>query len=258
MVTQLPTHYTAETRYAAESLLRESPDGEWQTINLVARRLDQAITASSGRGVIQGDLHWTTEDGQVIFESSGLYGVDFRTRKNLAGYGDVGREGQFLFPRHLKQVTYTFWDPMFIGPRTANFDRVENLEGLTVYVFQFSGSDMDETEGYSYLPLIPERYLARTDGRGRLWIEPTSGVIVDYEEQGMSYFVDPTSGEQVADLFVWSDRYTPETRATQLSLARASRMRILAAETWLPGGFLVMGVVWLVITQLKRRWKKTR
>jgi len=252
---RLPADYANETQYSAESRFRDSPDGEWQTINLIARRVDQTLAGAGGVAVIQGDLHWTSAAGEVIFETSALYGVDRRSRQNLAGYGDVERTGQFLFPLHLERATYAYWDPNYIGPRTATFDHAENLAGLEVYVFHFTGTGMNETAGYSALPDVPERYDAHTDGQGTLWIEPVSGVVVDYEEQGISYFVDRATGARLADLYKWSDQYTPETQTAQTRLARASRLRILALETWLPGGLLLVGLFFPGLFLYRRKKK---
>jgi hypothetical protein len=241
----LPVDYANETRYAAESRYRESPDGQWQNVTVIARRVDQTQVTAGQVAVIQGDMHWFTDDGKVIFENTGLYGVNRRTRLNVSGYGDIDRTGFFLFPPHLRQGDFTYWDPLFIGARQASFDHLESLEGLLIYVYQFIGSTMDETAGYSYLPVVPELYRTLTDGQGTLWIEPLSGILVDYQEQGTSYFVDAGSGERVANFYEWSDRYTPETRAAQFSLARQTRLRIQVLEIWFPGALVLAGLVLL-------------
>lgn len=250
---ELPAAYASETRYAAESRWRETPDGAWTPITVIARRVDQTIVATGATHIVQGDVHWTTESGQVLFESAGLYGVDRRTRLNVPGYGNIERTGQFLSPPGVARAAFLFWDPMFIGPRTATFDRVETLADLAVYVFRFSGTAMDETTGYGYLPGVPERYRTLTDGQGALWIEPVSGVLVDYEEAGDSFFVAVATGERVASFFQWRDRYTPETRTAQLALARTFRTRILALERWLPGGLAALGLIGLAVEGL--RWR---
>lgn len=209
---QLPADYASETHYLAEDRFRDSPTGDWQTSTLTFRRVDKTIVNAGDRmAIVAGNLHVYTESGAVIFDSPGLYGVDRRTRGNVAGYGNTDRTGQFLFPSHVERKTYTIWDPMFIGSRLATFDHAEVVNGLPVYVFHFIGAGMDETAGYSFLPDVPERYQARTDGQGTLWVEPTSGLVVDYEEQGVSYFADPATGRRLADFHQWSDRYTPET-----------------------------------------------
>ncbi|MBI3914598.1 MAG: DUF3068 domain-containing protein [Chloroflexi bacterium] len=247
----LPADYANETRYAAEDNFRESATGEWTSATLIAHRMDQVIVATGGTDVVNSDLHWVTESGQVTFESTGLYGVDRRTRQNVRGYGNAERGGQFLFPPDVQPITYSYWDPMFIGTRVATFDRAETQDGLAVYVFRFSAIGLDETAGYSFLPDVPERYAAQTDGQGTLWIEPVSGVVVDYAEQGVSYFVDPATSQRVADFHEWQDRYTPETRAAQARLANEWRGRVWLAQDLAPGLLALGAVAWLVRARRK-------
>jgi hypothetical protein len=248
LASALPTDYANTTHFTAKDRFRETPDGEWREVLIDAWRTDQTLISVT-TSVIQADLHWNTvETGEVIFESSGLYGVDRRTRMNVPAYGDAERSGQFLFPPHLEKKAFTYWDPMFIGARNAAFDRVETLDGMLVYVFRFTGTGMDETAGYSSLPGVPERYLALTDGQGTLWIEPVSGVLVDYEEQGVSYFVNEDTKAHVGNFHEWSDRYTPETKTAEMARARDARLRILALEIWLPGAFVSAGIVILLVS----------
>ena len=135
---------------------------------------------------------------------------------------------------------------MFIGPRMATFDRAETLVGLAVYVFRFNGTPMDETAGYDYLPGVPERYRTLTDARGTLWIEPVSGVFVDYEEEGDSFFAAVATGGRVASFF---ERRTA-TRRTQKprsSPCAYPRTRVLALSVWLPSALLAIGLGWLAV-----------
>jgi hypothetical protein len=242
LLNELPNDYAAVIHYVAQSKVRDSPAGAWTEHDVDARRVYQTVVTAGGVNLIQGDLHWFTESGQVLFENTGLYGVDRRSRANVSGYGDTKRTGQFLFPPWVEKASYSYWDPMFIGPRLAVFVREEVLEGMAVFVFRFTAAGLDETAGYSYLPVVPEHYSALTDGQGAFWVEPASGVVVDYEEQGVSYFVDPKSGARVANLHEWSDRYTPETRAAQLALAGDARWRLLALTTWIPAGLALAGL----------------
>ena len=244
---RLPAHYTNEAKLIEEDKFRDSPTGEWQISTLNAQRVDQTLTNSGQTAIIEGALHVYHASGELNFEVTSLYGVDRRTRLNLAGYGDVNRTGQYLFPPHVQRIEYPFWDPMFIGLRQATFERNEKIDGLQVYVFSFSASGMDESAGYSYLPDVPERYLAHTDGQGTIWVEPLSGIVVDYMDNGISYFVIPSTGARLADFNQWEERYTSETRTTQIKLARAARLRILLLEFWIPAVLLVTGLIWLAI-----------
>jgi hypothetical protein len=218
-------------------------------------RVDQTITNSGQTAIIEGALHVYYASGAVNFEVTSLYGVDRRTRLNLTSYGGVNRTGQYLFPAHVYPIEYPIWDPMFVGLRLASFDHIENIDGLQVYVFTFSGAGMDETAGYSYLPDVPEHYLVQTDGEGTIWVEPLSGIVVDYMDSGVSFFIDPLTGMRLTDFNQWKERYTTETRAAQLALARAAHLRILVLEVWLPGGLLLVGLL-LPVLFLFRRMKK--
>jgi hypothetical protein len=240
---RLPANYANETKLSDEVRFRDSPTGEWQASTQDVRRVDQTITNSGQTALIEGSVLAYDASGAVNFEATSLYGVDRRTRLNLAGYGEIDRTGQYLFPPHVQRIEYEIWDPIFIGLRQATFERVDQIEGLQVYVFSFSAFGMDESAGYSYLPDVPERYLAYTDGQGTIWVEPLSGFVVDYVDSGVSYFVDPASGERIADFNQWTENYTPETRTTQLALARTARLRILLLENWLPLALVGAGMI---------------
>jgi len=253
LLERLPANYAAEVELSEDNQFRDSPTGEWQASTLKARRVDQIITNSGQTAIIEGALHVYYASGEVNFEVTGLYGIDRRTRQNLAGYGDVNRTGQYLFPPHVKRIDYPIWDPMFVGLRQATFERTEKIDGLQVYVFSFSATGMDESAGYSYLPDVPENYLAHTDGEGTIWVEPLSGIVMDYEDSGVSYFVIPSTRVRLADFNQWEERYTPETRTTQIKLARAARLRILLLEVYLPAASLLAGLIWLVGVGTKHR-----
>jgi hypothetical protein len=250
---RLPADYYNEAALSEVNKFRDAPAGEWQENTLNTQRVDQVITNSGQAAIIVGALHVYYTSGAVNFEVTSLYGVDRRTRLNLTGYGSVNRTGQYLFPPHVQPIEYPIWDPMFVGLRQASFDHVENMDGLQVYVFTFSGTGMDETAGYSYLPDVPEHYLAHTDGEGTIWVEPLSGIVVDYADSGVSYFVDPVSGVRIADFNQWTERYTPETKAAQVNLARLARLRILALEVWLPGGLLLVGLLFPGLLLFRRK-----
>lgn len=243
---RLPADYAEETSFAATASLRETPSAPFVTSNLMARRVDQTLISSATHSIIQGNVHWMDNAGVVQFENTGIYGVDRRTRMNMLGYGDLPRTGAYLFPLHIERKNFAYWDPMFIGGRQAIFDRNETLDGLQVYVFRFSVTNLDETVGYSHLPDVPERYHAHTDANGQIWIEPTSGTMVDYEEQGTSYFINTKTGERFTDFFRWKDRYTPQIREFKIKQAKVARLRILALEYWVPAALIISGLFSLV------------
>ncbi len=250
-MTQLPADYTEETSYVARGRYRDTPDGAWEKFDLVVRRVDQTLVASTDHAIIQGDTHWTTNTGEVTYESAGIYGVDPRTRTNLSGYGNVQRTGQFLFPPHVRRATYRLWDPFYSGARTATFSHAATLQGLPVYVFNCHVNALDDTPAYAFLRDVPERYRAYSTGTGKAWVEQVSGIVIDFEDTGKSYFGAAT-GKPAADFYFWSARYTPQTKSAQIQRARSARLRLLTLENWLPSALLLAGLGTLALG-LRRR-----
>lgn len=131
----LPTTDLAETSYAAKLWSRRTLLSAAEESDSIVRRPDQTLIGRDGHSIIQGDAHWLTLGGVVIFERLNLYGVDRDNRQNLAGYGNEDRSGQYLFPPHLEKKPYLLWDPDYVGPRLVRFDHLERFPGINVYVF---------------------------------------------------------------------------------------------------------------------------
>ena len=251
---RLPTDYMAETNYAATWQAHQTPTAPTENFESNVRRRDQTLTSGDGHSIIQSDAHWSSLTGMVIFETRNLYGVDRRDRKNLAAYGDQDRIGQYMFPPHTGQQSYQLWDSNYAGACAVSFDRVDRFRGLEVYVFNYALDNLDESVSYASLPDVPEKYHAFTNGRGRYWVEPISGVVIDHEDSGVSYFVEPRSKKRVGKpIDEWRKRYTPDTVRAQLQLATALRQRALALEIWLPLSLLTLGLVCIAVGFLRQR-----
>lgn len=248
---RIPEDYFSEASYNATSRHREGPAAAWRDSTLVSRRVDQLLARSASHAIIQGNLHWTNAAGETEFETSAIFGVDRYTRENLPGFGDAVRNGLFLFPLHTQPITYRYWDTQFIGQRTATYHRTDTIDGMKVYVFHFTASRLDETAGYAHLPEVPERYRVLTDGSGTLWVEPTSGVVVDYLERGVSYLADLNSRQRIADIYQWQARFTAQTRQEKTALARAERGHIRLLEIWIPSLLLLAGAAFLAGAQCR-------
>ncbi|UXI70461.1 DUF3068 domain-containing protein [Tahibacter amnicola] len=252
-LTRIPADYAEETQYDAASRSREKAEDDWQYLTLTARRVDQTLVAARGHLIVQGDLHWADDSGIVLFESSGIYQVDRYSRTNLAGYGDIERGGQFLFPTHVQETTYRYWDPMYVGERTARFERHDWIADMDVLVFRFTAKDLDESAGYAHLPDVPERYEAHTNGEGVLRVEPMTGVVIDYEDTGTSYFFDPVVRTHVADMYIWTSRYTQQTREFKIAQAKQLRRRMIIVERVAPAALLIGGIAMMGFGLARRR-----
>ncbi len=191
-------------------------------------------------------MHWLTPAGTMIHETRNVFGVDQRSRKNLDGYGNQNRKGQYLFPRHTEKKSYILWDAYYTGPGGVTFDHVERFRGLEVFVFNFR-CDLDETAAYETLPGVPEKYRVWTVGDGQYWVEPTSGVIVKHDDHGVSYFTEPETTRRVGEAVLWKAHYAPETIEARVQDAMATRRWMLALEIWLPLALVTAGLIWIGI-----------
>ena len=252
---RLPADYGSEIVLEATTRFRETPGAEAKELHQRGRRVDQVMSVTNDVAVIQSHVDWSDESGQVNYQTTGLYGVDRRTRGNVAGYGDLARNGQFLFPPHLSGTLDQVWDPYYSGPRRLTFERNEAVGGLTLAVYRFDVAGLDETKAYDFLPDVPERFGASTNGEGRLWIEPVSGILVDLEDNGHTFFAEPAKGRSAGDINAWQARYSAASKDTLLRLASTMRLQILATEIWLPLALLALAFTWLAIglVRLRRR-----
>lgn len=249
----LPDRFEVETIYRATLQSHQRPDSEAEVTHSTVKRVEQALAAQDGHVIVQGDMHWLTDSGSVIFETFGRYGIDRRSKRNVRGIGDQDRNGQYWFPTHVEKKQYDLWDPVYAGPADVSFDHAVNFRGLEIYVFTYRVKGLDETSGYASLPDVPERYNAITYGEGSLWIEPLSGIVLDHEDSGISYFVDPKSGQNIGKpVNQWIARYTPETVDAQVLRAVAARHWILALELWLPLVLSAAGVALAALGWLSR------
>ncbi|MDX8497473.1 porin PorA family protein [Mesorhizobium sp. VK4C] len=242
---RLPADYTSSVVLESDSRFRQTPDTAFSVFHQQGRRVDQVLSATGDIAIVQSHIDWTTDTGQVNYQTTGLYGVDRKTRQNVAGYGDLSRSGQFMFPPQLRDVADEVWDPYYGGPRHLAFDRNEVVDGLALAVYRFTIADLDETKTYDYLPDVPERFGVGTDGEGFLWVEPVSGTLVDMTDNGHSFFVDPATGKSMGDFSIWQARYSAPSKADLFGAATSVRLRILAAKIWLPTALVALALAWL-------------
>lgn len=251
-IERLEAGFRSNYDFDASARSRDTVDGAWESLRLVGRRTDATLVATDERMVLQSDVIWALGDGSLLFENAGVYAVDRHRRGNLPGLGSSSRTGQFMFPPDVRRIDYALWDSQFMGPRIARYRATGTIGGLRAYRFDFDVRSIDETDGYRHLADVPERYRAHTDGRGSMWVEPRSGLMLDYAEHGRSFFARP-DGSAASAFFEWSARFTAATRAAQVRRATATRQRMLVAGTVLPAVVAGIGIILLVAGLLARR-----
>lgn len=209
---------------------------------------------------------WTV--GNVLTDSDGvLVGVTqlttcFDRRTGLAvqpcasaridGDNRVKYQGQvFTFPFGTQQRDYEFFDPNARKAFPARFAGVEQINGLEVYRFE---QQIPETVTMSQD--VPGELAGGAAGttvtadavytdKRTLWVEPTTGSIVNGQEQIRQWLRGP-QGDGIT-LLAGTLNFTPDAVASTSVLAAAGRDQVVLLTRTLP---IVIGIVGLVLVAL--------
>ncbi len=136
-----------------------------------------------------------------------VYGIDPYTVKNIEGYGDVDRIGQWIFPIGVKKKSYLVWNSDLDDAykqgyitkdeaATIGYFRGEEMrKGVKTYKFEgwqehvFTGS----------LPFLPEAKMFY-NGELTAWVEVNTGTIVDLQKHVEQYAEFPNLHKLPSDL----------------------------------------------------------
>jgi hypothetical protein len=216
-------------------------------------RSDKISRVEENTLIIEGIFDAKTLDGTELFKSEGEYGIDRVTRQNVKGYGSEDRDGYFIFPQKIEKRSYDLWFPMYVAKIKLDFQSEDVVEGLDTYYFKGQAEKVNDTDGYAFLDLIPEQYIAYTDSVIEMWVEPTTGTLVDYKDDGISYYADKVNGRNVHTFSDWSNTWSDDTIANQVRIAQNKKQEIILYERWIPILFALLSLAFLVALFASRK-----
>ncbi|WP_030528347.1 DUF3068 domain-containing protein [Phycicoccus jejuensis] len=174
----------------------------------------------------------------LLSASTDTFATDRRTALPVNDFANLPadaapKEGLInKFPFGVEQKTYPFWDGLVGGAVDATYQGEEDVDGLATYKFLVSVKDA---------PIQIADGVAGTYSTDKtLWIEPTTGSIIDQKEHQVRLLDD---GSTFLDL---TFGFTPETVRTNVDSgsSNASQLGLLTRTVPLVGG--VLGVVALL------------
>jgi len=172
--------------------------------------------------------------------------------ERLDGDNRVRHSGlSYTFPFGVEQRDYDMYDTTAKKTFPARFSGVEQIQGTEVYKFVQTVPDTVTEQMEVPAPLVggPQGSDAMADrhysNTRTIWVEPTSGVIINGQEQVLQYFQgqDGTRGVTLLDGLVAFDK---DTVAAGLDRAREAKDQIKTLTLYLPIGLGVVGVLALV------------
>ena len=164
-------------------------------------RYIRALGEEDGVLIVREDIEVKdkkTNEELPEFGMTKVYGINPHTTENIAGYGDLDRLGQWLFPVGVKKKNYLVWNTDlddackagYIEPdeavSVAHYMGEEKRAGIKTY--KYYGSQENVFVGY--LPTLPEAKMYY-GGEIFAWVEPNTGTIVDLQKHVSQYAAFP-------------------------------------------------------------------
>jgi hypothetical protein len=220
--------------------------GEWAGERFVRGTTVEKRIKQEGN-VILMEGHYIAQglNNEKIWEVKKNYGIDAKTRKIINGYGQYADNSYYLFPTKLRSENYNIWFPQYLYPVQLNFIGIEKINELEVYHFEAKNFLFDDSEGFEYLDLVPEEYKVFADATVNVWVEPISGIMIDFEGGGVAYYADKNSNKKIQDMQTWSNKYTDGTITIQVLKAKNERFKLLLIKIVIP---LLLAVAVVIIT----------
>lgn len=197
--------------------------------------------------------------GEKIFSVERLYGIDPKTGKHVAGYGDRDRDGYLFAPKDLqKGEPFTYWHINYDGPAHMTFVREENLLGLSVYRYEtdFKGVRIDQTKNLTNLPSVGVTRGIELEPHLELWVEPTTGRLIKYKDDTIAYYYDLMTGKRLNPWNHFTNNYTSESVIEQVGIARQEKLRLTLIEYIVPTLFALFAAIFILFQYRKNKTVK--
>lgn len=189
----------------------------------------QAEASKNGVLQIKNIFDVRTSSGDKIFAVERTYGIDKKTRQHVPGHGDRDRKGYLFGPVGADKGDFTYWHINYDAPATMKFQNEENILGLKTYHY-VANYHADQTADLSHLPGVGKTRGVNLDISLQLWIEPTTGYLVKYEDNTTAYYYDLATRQRINPWNKFSNSYSFESITAHVQTADQLRERKLSNE----------------------------
>ncbi|MDJ0346906.1 DUF3068 domain-containing protein [Streptomyces sp. H10-C2] len=221
------------------------------------------VKVDTGRDVVVWDTlsYVTGPDGKMVSEIPERYIFDAHTQDPVhtaseSVDGDpVHREGvEFKFPFLTEKRDYFYFDAQSRTSAPIHYQATQNFRGMTVYYFE-------QTVPWIKVPLpkkMPGGVTADSLGgsverwyttKRMFWVDPTTGAPVNGEEIHQEQLRFPQSPEtKPVTIFSGDVKMREDYIDSTVKLVKSQRQLILLLTSYLPWGFLILGVALLALS----------
>ena len=147
-------------------------------------------------------------NGETLFTLDQNFLISRYTKHDLPFGNDVNGIAYALFPVDTHKIDYVWWPSTLGSPINMKFVDEQIINQVRIYHFQGIATAIDDTSGYEFLPLVPEKYKVFSNVTVDAYVEPITGRLIDYKDQGVSYYSE--NNNRVWDISQWGNKYTEE------------------------------------------------
>lgn len=246
LIAALPANFYQKINLVHTEDSRFEIGGKWsgKTISLASVE-EKSINTEFEKSKIETKFNVESLKGEPLFVLKQNFAVNRRTFHNFAEGVDTKGEAYLFFPRNVKKQVYHWWPDSFGEPFDVSFVDVQKVGNLTTYHFRGERSNINDSEGYSFLPLVPEKYLALSRAVLDVYVEPFTGMIVDYQDSGTSYYAD-NARRPIWDISMWSNKYNQDAVNERISLIQDLKLRMFMQQVLIPLIALTIGLYFLI------------
>lgn len=160
----------------------------------------------------------------------------------------------YLFGPHLKstQDTFLYRHVNYDDPFEMHLVGTESIEGISLNHYKGKVT-VDQTANLTQLPGVPDKRGISTDGELELWIEPVTGWLVKYIDNGSAYYYDQQTKERLNPWNKFSNRFTKSSIEEQVAKAKTMRLAVFAITYGIPALVALLGLLLLAWRKLLPR-----
>ncbi len=197
--------------------------------------------------IIKNVFDVRTFTGEQIFAVERLYGIDSKTGKHVANYGDKNREGAYLFaPKNIeKGQSFAYWHINYDNPANLKFKEEELVEGLAVYRYE-ADYHADQTVNLGHLPGVPRERGVNLDINLRVWIEPVTGRMIKYEDRTTAYYYNISTGKRIHPWNKFNNKFNEVSVREQVAIAKDEKVKLLIIEKIIPLTLAIIAILILL------------
>lgn len=180
-----------------------------------------------------------TTAGEPIFAVERTYGINRRTGQHMSGHGDRDRTGYLFAPQNLHKQDFTYWHVNYDEPAHMQFRAEEDILGLKTYRYQATYT-ADQTKNLTHLREVGKTRGVNLDIDLQLWIEPTTGHLIKYEDHATAHYYSLATGQRINPWNRFTNRYSFDSIAAHVREARTAQQRKLLYQWAVPLVCIVM------------------